>query len=126
MRHAGARGTDTARGAGALTRRAGQGRQRGTQAGGIDTARMPGASTQHAEAGALAHRAGLGASTRHTGAGALTQRAGVFTRHAGVSTQHTGAAGVDAGQGCSQGEGRWQHEPLRLALGAREGVALAA
>ena len=32
---------------------------------------------------------------------------------------HAGAAGVDAGQGCSQGEGRWQ--PLQLALGAREG-----
>ena len=71
---------------------------------------MPGASTQRAEAGALAHRAGPGALTRHAGA---------LTRHAGASTQHAGAAGVDAGQGCSQGEGRWQ--PLRLALGTREG-----
>ena len=102
--------------------RAGRGHRRGVQTGGIDAARMPGASTQHAEAGALALRAEVGASTQHAGAGALMQRAGAFTRHAGVSTQH-------AGQGCSQGEGRWQHEkkkPLRLALGAREGVALGA
>ena len=110
--------------------RAGRGHRRGVQTGGIDAARMPGASTQHAEAGALALRAEVGASTQHAGAGALMQRAGAstwnawvgLTRHAGVSTQH-------AGQGCSQGEGRWQHEkkkPLRLALGAREGVALGA
>ena len=50
-----------------------------------------------------------------------------LTQHAGVSTQHTGTGGIDGGQGCSQGEGRWQHEkkkPLQLALEAREGVAL--
>ena len=108
--------------------RAGRGHRRGVQTGGIDAARMPGASTRRAEAGALALRAGAGTLTQR--AGALTQHAWVgLTRHAGVSTQHAGSGGVDAGQGCSQGEGRWQHEkkkPLRLALEAREGVALAA
>ena len=83
------------------------------QARGIDAACM-----QHTGSIDMVHRGrGVGPSC---GLGALMQCAGVLTRHAwvgltrhaGVLTQHagTGPGGVDAGQGCSQGEGRWQHE----------------
>ena len=111
MRCMGARGADTARrpGIDAACRP------------GVSTrcaCNMPGASMRCTEAGALALRTGPEASTQHTGAGTLTQCAGALiqhtwvglTQHAGVSTQHAGTGGVDGGQGCSQGEGRWQHE----------------
>ena len=123
MRRTGARGADAARRPGIdAARRPGVSMRRACD--------MPGASTRRAEAGALALRTGPGASTQHAGAGTLTQCAGALTRHAwvgltrhaGVSTQHAGTGGVDGGQGCSQGGGRWQHEknkPLRLALEAR-------
>ena len=109
MRRTGATGADAARRPGASTGRAGQGYRHDAQAGGIDTARMPGASTRRAEARVLALRAGPGALMQR--AGALTRHAWMgLTQHAGVSTQHARTGGIDAEQGCSQGEGRWQHE----------------
>ena len=119
--HAGAGVLMRCTGAGALMQRAGWGHRCGAQARGIDAARRGRGVGPSRRAGGIdpAHRGG-GADA----AGALTRHAWVgLTQHARVSTQHAGTGGVDAGQGCSQGEGRWQHEkkkPLRLALGAGE------
>ena len=96
---------------GASTRCAGWGYRHGAQARGIDVVRMPGVSARRGRGiGPLRRARGLDPACRGRvltqRVGALTRHAWVgLTRHAGVSTRHAGTGGVDAGQGCSQGEG---------------------
>ena len=147
-----ARCIDMVRRPGVSTRCADRGYRHGAQARGIDVVHMPGVSARRGR--------GIGPSRRARGldpvcrgrvltqrVGALTQHAWVgLTQHAGVSTRHAGTGGVDAGQGCSQGEGGgsmrkrspfdpllgqgrawlWRHEkkqnPHPLAFEARVGI----